>query len=105
MTPTYRSATVSIAQTNHLLHREQVMAIIKIDEKTVVFTQLMRHFGIHIVEIDLGLVQVFTKERQYKTRIRSTTCQQYGGLLVKKWSFHHQMARHQTYATLQTQTF
>ena len=63
MAPTQSSAAVAITQTHHLLHRELVVAIVERKEESVVFAQRLRHLGIHIVEVDLRLVQVFSKER------------------------------------------
>ena len=63
MAPPQRGAAVAIAQTHHLLHRELVVSIVKRKEQTVVLAEALRHLGVHVVEVDLRLVEVISQER------------------------------------------
>ena len=94
MIPPNRSTAVPVAHPNHLLHRKLVIAVIQRKIKTIVFVKNLRHFGIHIIEIQSRFIQILTHKRQNKPRVCSTTRQQHRSFLIKKRRFKHHAARH-----------
>ena len=51
--PSQRRTAVAVAQTNHLLHVELVVTVVKGEEQAVVFAEHLRHLRIDVVEVDL----------------------------------------------------
>ena len=99
MVPTHCGTGVSITKAKHFLKRETVVAIIERDVKPVVFSQNLRHLGIHVIEVDFRFVQVLAEEGQQKSGVGPSPRQHDRCFVVKQRHFQHQTTGYQTDTT------